>query len=455
MQPRLTALPYCPEALLDYFTPLADKAWSMLLHSGNSDHIDSRYDILVAAPVVTLVTRNGVTEIRHRENRKICNDDPFLLVQQQLAAEGIKARPNVRLPFQGGALGFFSYDLARRIETLPVQAQQDLSLPEMAVGIYRWAVVADHHQHTVTLVSYDDPAPLLTRLTASPQLLISPSPFHLLGPWRTNMTRAEYGDKFRQVQKHLLAGDCYQVCLAQRFTAACDGNEWPVFCQLQAYNQAPFSAFIRLRDQVVMSLSPERFLLLRNDCIQTRPIKGTLPRLSNPDADREQVARLAASAKNQAENLMIVDLLRNDIGRVAVPGSVRVPSLFAIETFTTVHHMISTITATLSASQTACSLLRACFPGGSITGVPKVRAMEIIESLEPQRRSVCCGSIGYLSFCGTMDTNIAIRTLLVENQKIYCLVGGGLIIDSDEETEYQETLAKAASILPLLEQLNV
>lgn len=448
MQPQLTALPYQPDAILDYFSPLANQPWAMLLHSGNSSHPDSRYDMLVAAPEVTLVTRDGVTEVRRGNNREIRYDDPFAMVQQQLALAGITVLPNATLPFLGGALGYFGYDLARGIETLPKVAKDDVPLPEMAIGIYRWVIIADHYRHTVTLVSYDNPAPLLTKLTAAPAPISTP--FHLLAPWNANMTRAEYGEKFRQVQQHLLVGDCYQICLAQRFSAPCNGDEWPAFRHLLTHNCAPFSAFIRLENQSVMSFSPERFLRLCNGKIQTRPIKGTLPRLTNAEADRKQSLRLSASAKNQAENLMIVDLLRNDIGRVAKPGSIHVPSLFAIETFTAVHHMVSTITGTLDANRTPCDLLRACFPGGSITGAQKVRAMEIIEMLEPQRRSVWSGSIGYISFCNTMDTNIAIRTLLVAKEHIYCSVGGALVSDSDEETEYQETLAKAASLLPLL-----
>ncbi|MGL9769320.1 MAG: aminodeoxychorismate synthase component 1 [Sodalis sp. (in: enterobacteria)] len=453
MQPQLITMPYRPNAVLDYFTSFANQSWSMLLHSGHNNHPDSRYDILVAAPAVTLVTRAGVTKIRWAETYELRDEDPFRVLQQQLTAAEMIAMPNTELPFQGGALGYFGYDLARSIENLPVLAQQDLPLPDMAIGIYRWAVVADHLRHTVTLVSHDDPAPILARLTAVPPV-VPRAPFHLLGPWRANMTRAEYGDKFHQVQQHLLAGDCYQVCLSQRFSAPCVGDEWLAFRLLLAHNRAPFSAFIRLADKTVLSLSPERFLRLRDSKIQTRPIKGTLPRLTDTEADRQQVAQLAASSKDQAENLMIVDLLRNDIGRVAQPGSVHVPSLFAIETFTAVHHMVSTISAILPADRSPCDLLRACFPGGSITGAPKVRAMEIIERLEPQRRSAWCGSIGYISCCGAMDTNIAIRTLLVANQYIHCSVGSGLVADSDEEAEYQETLAKAVSLLPLLEQLD-
>lgn len=268
------------------------------------------------------------------------------------------------------------------------------------------------------------------------------------------MTRAQYGEKFRRVRQHLLAGECYQVCLAQRFSAAYRGDEWTAFCHLLAHNRAPFSAFMRLSDQAVLSLSPERFLHLRHRQIQTRPIKGTLPRLADPRADRIQAGILAASPKDRAENLMIVDLLRNDIGRIAVPGSVRVPELFKIEAFPAVHHMVSTITAELPAQRHPCDLLRACFPGGSITGAPKVSAMQIIDRLEPQRRNAWCGSIGYVSFCGSLDSNIAIRTLLTERQHIFCWAGGGIVADSEEEAEYQETLDKLATILPLLEALN-
>lgn len=452
MQPQLIELPYQPDITLDFFASVAKQPWAILLHSGHSNHPDSRFDILVAGPTVILITRNGVTEIRQGDRHQLSSDDPFLLLQKELKATGMTASPSEHLPFQGGAIGLFGYDLARRIEILPTLAEQDLHLPDMAIGLYRWAFITDHQQRTVTLVSHDNPVPLLAKLTK-----MTPStdtPFRLQGPWSANMTRSEYGEKFRHVQQHLQAGNCYQVCLAQRFIAPYSGDEWSAFRHLLAHNRSPFSAFIRLADQAVLSLSPERFLRLRGENIQTRPIKGTLPRLSDANADRQQMVRLATSAKDRAENLMIVDLLRNDIGRVALPGSIRVPSLFAIETFPAVHHMVSTITATLPADRSACDLLRACFPGGSITGAPKVRAMEILEQLEPQRRNAWCGSIGYLSCCGTMDTNIAIRTLLTERQHIFCYVGGAIVADSNEEAEYQETLAKVSTMLPMLEQLN-
>jgi len=221
--------------------------------------------------------------------------------------------------------------------------------------------------------------------------------------------------------------------------------------QLNRANRAPFSAFLRLPQGAILSLSPERFIQLDNGTIQTRPIKGTLPRLSDAEADARQAARLAQSPKDRAENLMIVDLMRNDLGRVAEPGSVRVPELFVVEPFPAVHHLVSTITARLPASRTACDVLRAAFPGGSITGAPKVRAMEIIDALEPHRRNAWCGSIGYISLCGNMDTSITIRTLSACDGQLYCSAGGGIVADSEEQAEYQETFDKVNRILHQLE----
>ncbi|WP_224142403.1 aminodeoxychorismate synthase component I, partial [Escherichia coli] len=213
-----------------------------------------------------------------------------------------------------------------------------------------------------------------------------------------------------QIHDYLHAGDCYQINLTQRFSARYQGDEWQAFLRLNAQNRAPFSAFIRLPDSAILSVSPERFLQLEQKQISTRPIKGTLPRLADPQADKIQAQKLADSKKDQAENLMIVDLMRNDVGRVALAGSVRVPELFVVEPFPAVHHLVSTITATLPETLNATDLLRACFPGGSITGAPKIRAMQIIEELEPHRRNAYCGSIGYISCCGNMDTSITIRT---------------------------------------------
>ncbi len=442
------ALSYQPDVLLRLFSTLSHQPWAMLLHSGFADHPHNRFDILVAEPRLTLETIGTQTTIQQGDTRQISTEDPFLLLQQHLDALAVKVPPHPDYPFQGGALGLFGYDLGRRVETLPSVAARDIDQPDMAVGIYDWALIADHHQQRLTLVCHGD---ITSRLAWINNLSpIEPGAFCLTSDWQANMSRDQYGEKFRRIQDYLRAGDCYQVNLAQRFQAAYHGDEWQAFLTLSASNRAPFSAFLRLPHSAVLSISPERFLWLKDNHIQTRPIKGTLPRLPNADEDARQAQRLADSEKDRAENLMIVDLLRNDIGRVAVPGSVRVPELFVVEPFPAVHHLVSTIEAQLPSQQHATDLLRACFPGGSITGAPKVRAMEIIEELEPHRRNAYCGSIGYISVCGTMDTNITIRTLIATNGTLSCWAGGGIVADSEEQAEYQETFDKIGRILPLL-----
>lgn len=442
------SLKYTPDTLLHRFSALAHQPWAMLLTSGHAEHADNRFDILTADPRSTLTTRGEITEIDCDGKVLLSADDPLRLLQQQCDELGIKPESHPDRPFQGGALGLFGYDLGRRFETLPQRAEQDLTTPDMAVGIYDWALIADHHLHTLTLISLVNADQRWRWLQA--QAVPQPKTFTLTSDWQSNLTFEQYADRFQAVQNYIQAGDCYQVNLAQRFQARYQGDEWQAFLRLNRDNRAPFSAFIRLPKSVLMSLSPERFLSLQQQEIETRPIKGTLPRLADPDADRLQAEKLARSEKDRAENLMIVDLLRNDIGRVAEPGSVTVPELFVVEPFPAVHHLVSTIRARLPQHLTATDLLRACFPGGSITGAPKIRAMEIIEELEPQRRNAWCGSIGYISLCGRMDTSITIRTLIAENQQLYCAAGGGLVADSDVELEYQETFHKVNRILPCL-----
>ncbi|MBV5094719.1 aminodeoxychorismate synthase component 1 [Tenebrionicola larvae] len=447
------ALPWRADAAEHWFSALNTLPWAMLLHSGYANHAGSRFDILTAQPCVTLRTTGTTTRIDYADPRKApvsTLDDPLKRLADVMTEQNVTAAQTDDLPFQGGAIGLFGYDLGRRFETLPTLAAADIPIEDMAVGIYDWALIVDNQLKRVTLVSQRDAGARLAWLNALPR--IKHAPLRLTTAWQSNLSRAQYGEKFRRVQAYLLSGDCYQVNLAQRFSAGYQGDEWPAFVKLNADNRAPFSAFLRLPEGAILSLSPERFIRLTHGEIQTRPIKGTLPRLSDPDADTRQAQRLASSPKDRAENLMIVDLLRNDVGRVAQPGSVRVPELFAVEPFAAVHHLVSTITARLADGLHATDLLRAAFPGGSITGAPKVRAMEIIEELEPQRRNAWCGSIGYISFCGRMDTNITIRTLIACGGRLHCSAGGGIVADSIEEAEYQETFAKVNRILRLTEQ---
>lgn len=448
------------------FTPFANEPWAMMLDSAASDHINSRYDIIVRRPAQTLLQSFDDTP----------TPSPFDSLATALA-DVPSYDGKHPLPFCGGALGYFGYDAGRWQENitpaaraLPLaaksapqharqtaqSAQRDIAMPDIALGFYHHALIIDHKERKAYALGPE--ASLSDSALDSfwrPNSALGSSDFSLKGNWRSNMSHADYVRNIQHIKDHLNAGDCYQINLAQRFNAAYTGSEWEAYKALRQANQAPFSAFLCLPQGYVLSLSPERFLQTSaNGKVQTKPIKGTRPRSKDPVEDKAQREALLQSSKDQAENLMIVDLLRNDLSRVCLPGSVKVPKLFAIESFAAVHHLVSTIEGQLPAPLDSIALLRASFPGGSITGAPKISAMSIIESLEPHRRSVYCGSIGYINQNGSSDTNIAIRTLVAHHQHLYCWAGGGIVIDSEAEAEYQETFDKVRQILPVLRDLN-
>ncbi|MGP8307587.1 aminodeoxychorismate synthase component I [Vibrio sp. YIC-376] len=444
------ALEYAPDIALRLFSRIQHQPWAMLLRSASETHIDSRFDILVANPVATIETIADNTHIKTPSDDYVSNEDPFALLDQlqQQWLPSVNLSSEWDLPFVGGALGYFSYDLGRRVETMPELAEKDLQTADMAVGLYEWAFVVDHKLKKACMVGQNI---VQAWDWLNKQTEVQDTEFSLTGPWKSNMTEQSYASRFDSVQEYLLSGDCYQINLAQRFNAPYTGSEWQAYLKLESANQAPFSAFIRMPESSILSISPERFLELKDRGIETKPIKGTRPRSLDAEQDQANAHDLQTAEKDQAENLMIVDLLRNDIGRVASPGSVHVPKLFDIESFPAVHHLVSTIRADLDEQYSPADLLRACFPGGSITGAPKVRAMQIIEELEPHRRSAYCGSIGYISRHGRMDTSITIRTLVAEKGNLYAWAGGGVVADSECAAEYQETLDKLSKILPALQ----
>jgi para-aminobenzoate synthetase component 1 len=440
--------------LLEYFSAVASEPWAMLLDSAASQHINSRFDILVARPVATLVYQQGQLSQTEQGHSQLLQMDPFGALQQ-LSNRYFPNKPalsdNPDLPFVGGALGYFGYDLGTVIEPVPQAADAGALLPDMAVGIYLWALILDKQQQELWYVDYrGDAANHWAQISSLFTAQAETKAFKLTSDWQANMDKASYSQKFEQVQSYLRSGDCYQINLAQRFAASYCGDEWQAYLTLRSKNAAPFSAFLRLPQGAVLSLSPERFLQLKAGQVETKPIKGTRPRFDDAQLDNQSAAELQVSVKDRAENVMIVDLLRNDLGKHCVPGTVKVPDLFAIESFPAVHHLVSTITGTLSPSADACDLLRGAFPGGSITGAPKVRAMQIIAELEPNSRSVYCGAVGYINSSGDMDTNIAIRTLVMAQGKAFCWAGGGIVADSEVNAEYEETFHKVNKILPLL-----
>jgi len=429
-------LPYHPDASR-YYPALAGLPWAVWLDSGGM----ARYDILTAAPQRTLTLDEGVAQ-----------GDPFDLLR---AALGERIAPVADVPFAGGALGYWSYDLARRMMILPDIAQADDRLPDMAVGIYDWAVVLDHQQHSARLVShrrFAETAELLPQILLRLQNLppLPTDTFHVQGQIASNFTPDSYATAFAAVQDYLQAGDCYQINLAQRFSARADGDAFGAYLALRGLSPAPYAAFLNFPYAQILCASPECFVSVQNGRVKTKPIKGTRPRGGDAQQDRLLAEELRNHPKDRAENLMIVDLLRNDLGKSCIPGSVHVPELFKVESFANVHHLVSTVEGRLAPGRDALDVLRDCFPGGSVTGAPKLRAMQIIEQLEPHRRGAYCGAIGYIGFDGNMDSNIAIRTMVYNENVIYCWAGGGIVADSDLKAEYQETLDKASAMLELL-----
>jgi para-aminobenzoate synthetase component 1 len=441
------SLPYTDD-VCSLYRAIADLPWAVWLDSGGR----GRYDILTAQPAVTLLTRGAQTLIRDAAGEKYSSLDTFVLLREHLG-QNLEVRPDIK--FAGGALGYWGYDLARQFMQIPMKAEDIEGLPDMAIGIYDWAIQLDHQEKTAQLVSYQrypETKQLIAQILARLKVnAVAPSAeFCVHGRIASNFTRAGYGQAFASVQAYLHAGDCYQINLAQRFSAQASGDAFAAYCTLRELSPAPYAAFLNLPQMQILCASPERFLQVQQGQVETRPIKGTRPSVADEAQNALLVEDLRNNPKDRAENLMIVDLLRNDLGKACSAGSVRVPRLFEVESYATVHHLVSTVTGELAPGNDALSLLRDCFPGGSITGAPKQRAMEIIEELEPQRRGIYCGSIGYIGFDGNMDCNIAIRTLIYAAGEIRCWAGGGIVSDSDMDAEYQETLDKAAAMLEVL-----
>ncbi len=457
VRPMLTEVPYHVDSAT-LFDAIADRPWAVFLDSGRPFIRQGRYDIIAADPVQAVTTRGAMTEVHEGSGIEVSDEDPFRILRRCLGEPGERIHD---LPFSGGALGYFAYDLGRRIEHLPEQTEDAENIPEMAVGVYDWALVVDHQERRSYLVSQGRDSrtairwPDLLSIFRSAGPGLSRKPLRVTEAPQSNMNFEQYARAFHRIKHYIREGDCYQVNLAQRFDARVEGSLWQAYRTLRERNPAPFSSYMNTPYCQVLSCSPERFLQVNDRIVETRPIKGTRPRSPRPEEDDRLAQELKHSPKDRAENIMIVDLLRNDLGKVCAPGTVRVPGLFEIESFATVHHLVSTVTGELGEGSDSLSLLRACFPGGSITGAPKLRAMEIIEELEPHRRGVYCGSIGYVSFDGTMDTNIAIRTLVHSNDSLRFWAGGGIVADSELEAEYQETFDKVAAMLKLLDQLEM
>jgi para-aminobenzoate synthetase component 1 len=449
-------------------------------------HPLGRYSFLSADPAVLIRSRSGYTEIGSPVGeRRHEPGDPLAAVREVLRPFGADAISGLP-PFQGGAAGYIGYDYGSLLERLPASRYDDLAVPEVLLGIYDWVIAWDHRLGTAWVISTGMPetgarreqrakerlAIVRQRLArkAPPTSSYQPSAISHQRPGsapsypvigvenaeriglRSTFTHRGYLDAVARVREYIIAGDIFQANLSQRFQATLTASPFDLYKRLRRRNPAPFAAYLDFGELSVLSASPERFLLLDGNSrhVETRPIKGTRPRGLGPMHDAALGRALSESDKDRAENVMIVDLLRNDLSRVCRAGTVRVPELFALEQHPTVHHLVSTVVGELEPDADAVDLLQAAFPGGSITGAPKVRAMEIIAELEPTRRGVYCGSVGYLSTSGAMDTSIVIRTYVGLGGEVYFQAGGGIVADSDPELEYRETLDKARALIDTL-----
>ncbi len=470
-----------PPSAVDAFERLGDLPYALLLDSGANPQRLGRYSFLAADPVAVVRSKGARMEIIPCASGATWgaapDGDPLSAARAFLRSVAAEAIPGIP-PFQGGVAGYLGYDFGATLERLPAPRYDDLAIPDVVLGCYAWVVAWDHGSSrawVVTVGAQENAARarlamLRERLAGPPRRPprrlpdppppVEPASFERAAtypvpdfPWlRSSFTHPGYLAAVARVREYLLAGDIYQANLSQRLEAPFHGDPWDLYRRLRRINPAPFAAYFDTGDLVVASASPERFLRLTTDgAVETRPIKGTRPRGYGPEHDAALGQALTESEKDRAEHVMIVDLLRNDLSRVCALGSVRVPELFSLERYATVHHLVSTVVGRLRPSMDAIDLIRATFPGGSITGAPKIRAMEIIAELEPSARGVYCGSVGYLSCTGAADLSIVIRTYLVRGERVYFSVGGGIVVDSEPEGEYRETLDKAQALIAALE----
>lgn len=451
---------YCdPISVLQKFS---DQKGLCFLDSARPSENTARYSFLVFNPFLKISAKANQVEI----NGRIEAGNPFLILQQQLKRFKMSRQINLP-PFQGGAVGYFSYDLLRHLEKIPPHGSDPLLLPDMQIGFYDTVIAFDHQEKNVLIMSSglseediqgreqkaqanctfvldrmaQDIQPNTEKVLKLPKEMI-----------RSNFTADTYAKSVQKIIDYIYAGDIFQANMSQCFSTQLpdDFTGLDLYLKLRRINPAPFAALLQYDDLTIISASPERFLTLQENEVETRPIKGTRARSADPEEDARLAKELLSSEKDRAENMMIVDLMRNDLSRVCDEHTVVVQQLCGLESFASVHHLVSVVKGRLRENTDAIDLLMATFPGGSITGAPKVRSMEIIAELEPTARGPYCGSIGYIGFDGSMDTSIVIRSFVKKGNKLTFQAGGGIIADSSPEEEYRETLTKAASLLKVL-----
>ena len=454
---------------LGAFEQLRSEPFSFFLDSGMDPHKLGRYSFMGSSPFLIVSTRGSEVFVTRGVEESRLTGNPFDVMNHLLQVYRLDTG-SPPVPFVAGAVGYFSYDLCHFIEQLPSTAVDDLRLPECYFGFYDLVLAFDNLQGKTYIVSTGFPElrekermrrarerlnevkDKLTGVSGSAMeiagKLISPPAEQVT--LKGGFTHKEYVEAVEKARQYIIDGDIFEVNISQCFEAELSITPYELYRRLRQINPAPFASYLGFDEVTVVSASPERFIHCQGDWVETRPIKGTRPRGKTPEEDEALAKELLNSEKDLAENMMIVDLERNDLGRVCRFGTVKVTELAILEVFPTVFHLTSTVVGRLREENNCIDLLKATFPGGSITGAPKIRAMEIIDELEPTKRSVYTGNIGYLSFDGNLDLSIVIRTFLVKGDKVYFQVGGAVVYDSDPEAEYQETLDKARALINAL-----
>lgn len=436
----------------EIFSGLCDRRGAFFLNSALEAGGLGRYSFIGFDPFLTFRANGDLIGLQRAAGEENFRGDPLTELKKLLAKYRCSASPEI--PFPCGAVGYFSYEFGANLERVKSSASDDVGTPELEFGFYDGAIVFDHRAQRMFLVAC--PVVKYAAVTIFRRLEMTlaeaerrPRPLPLKAAsngLKSSMTKSEYLQAIARIKDYIAAGDVYQVNLTQRFDVPLACHPYVLFQKLRQRSPAPFACYVNGGELQVVSSSPERFLRVANGRVETRPIKGTRPRGKTPEVDERLRAELAASVKDRAELLMIVDLERNDLGRVCTPGSIRVDELYKVETHPTVHHLVANVSGQLRADVDAVDCIRAALPGGSITGAPKIRSMQIVDELERTRRGVYTGAVGYLGFDGGCDLNIAIRTIICAHGRAYYHVGGGIVWDSDPEAEFQETLDKGTAM---------
>ena len=442
----------------DIFDSFAYDNYSVFLDNSINSSLSENYSYITSDPFLIVTSKGNNIRIKEGETIKELIGNPFDVLNELIKKYNFKDGINLA-PFQGGAIGYMSYELRHHVEDMKSNAVDQLKLPEMNFGFYDWVISINHYKNVTNLISTILPGnkhdSALKRIEWIKDKI--ENPINVLkknkikiGGLKSNFSKNEYINSVKKIKKYIQKGDVYQVNIAQRYEIELEESSWDLYKRLRKITPSNYSAFLRYPELDILSTSPEHFVSLNNSLVESKPMKGTRPRGEDSILDEVLFNELKNSSKDKAENLMIVDVVRNDLGKVCIPGSIKVENLFEIEKYEHVFQMITDIHAKLNDKYNNIDLLFSCFPGGSVTGAPKFRAMEIIDELEPVERNVYCGAIGYFGFNGNMKTSIPIRTMIIKNNKGYFHVGGGIVYDSSPSMEYHETLDKAKGFFKVL-----